>query len=232
MLDGRRFTRREERRKVEERAFTAREDEENMYLKIVLVISILMMSLNSCVSKKLYDTDETLKVYGKILSEMDEDIGSILLEATNGNNFIEIQQNFGITQHPFTGELVFRDYIAFPYYSIRRFKNALSGIVTNMENDTYEKRIIIKSGNLEIEYFGHMIINERLAINSVIEKGTFIGEMQGGGDSGMVLKIRMKYKGILIDPSVCLDINAFLQLIQCIQMNITSNGRKIHLTTV
>ena len=46
-----------------------------------------------------------------------------------------------------------------------------------------------------------MKINPELAVGNRIEKGTYLATMLGGGDSGMVLNIRMRYKGDVIDPT-------------------------------
>ena len=61
--------------------------------------------------------------------------------------------------------------------------------------------ITVKTDDLEIEYFGYMKINPELAVGDRIEKGTYLATMLGGGDSGMVLNIRMRYKGDVIDPT-------------------------------
>lgn len=55
--------------------------------------------------------------------------------------------------------------------------------------------------NLEIQYFGYMRIDEKLKVGDKVKKRTYLSTMLGGGDNGMVLNIRMKYKGEIIDPS-------------------------------
>ncbi|MBQ5499345.1 MAG: hypothetical protein IIT73_06085, partial [Treponema sp.] len=88
----------------------------------------------------------------------------------------------------------------------RNFCSALDGTIVYIGQPTNyplvaNAAITVKTDGLEIEYFGLMWLNKDLSVGSKIEKGTYLGTMRGGGDSGMVLNIRMRYDGKIIDPS-------------------------------
>ena len=143
---------------------------------------------------------------------------SVIMETTKKGispDDIKITEKFGEAQNPFTGEKYFRNYVSYPYYAIRKVCSALDGEISEIgmrENQHASARrdlffspceyfIIIKSEDLEIEYFGCMSIDKNLKVGDKIKKGTYLSTMLGGGDGGMVLNIRMKYKCEIIDPS-------------------------------
>ena len=140
---------------------------------------------------------------------------SVVMETTKEGispDDIKIAEKFGEAQNPITGEKFFRDYVSYPYYAIKKVCSALDGEIVEIglkENTSprdlfsspLEYFIIIKTEDLEIEYFGYMSIDKNLKVGDKIKKGTYLSTMLGGGDSGMVLSIRMKYKGEIIDPS-------------------------------
>ena len=140
---------------------------------------------------------------------------SVVMETTKEDispDDIKIAGKFGEAQNPITGEKFFRDYVSYPYYAIKKVCSALDGEIVEIglkENTSpqdlfsspLEYFIIIKTEDLEIEYFGYMSIDKNLKVGDKIKKGTYLSTMLGGGDSGMVLNIRMKYKGEIIDPS-------------------------------
>ena len=158
--------------------------------------------LFSCASNKK-DLDASDYIIENIMS----DAQSVIMEATGSySTEIKISKKFGEAQDPFTGKTIFRDYVSYPYYSIRKFCSALDGVIVQIESPkdkqgTANLSIIVKTDELEIEYFGYMKINPELAVGDAIKKGTYLATMLGGGDSGMVLNIRMRYKGQIIDPS-------------------------------
>ena len=131
---------------------------------------------------------------------------SVVLEATKqGRGFsdIRIVRRFGETRNVFTGEPYFCDHVAYPYYSIRKFCSALDGEVTEMRgfgDNKSDASVTVKTGNLEIEYFGYFRFSENLNVGDKIKKGTCLGIMFGGGETGMVLHLRTRYNGRLVDP--------------------------------
>lgn len=144
------------------------------------------------------------KIYEYISNNIMNNSQSVILESTNETidiSKIKISEEFGDTQNPFTGKYFFRDYIAYPYYSIRKVCSALDGEVVKITKEK-ENSIIIKTSDIEIEYFGWIKIDENLKVGDEIVKGTYLGTLFGGGDSGMKLKIRMKYNGSIINPSL------------------------------
>ena len=140
---------------------------------------------------------------------------SVIMETTKEGispDDIKIAEKFGEAQNPITGEKFFRDYVSYPYYAIKKVGSALDGEIVEIglkENTSprdlfsslLEYFIIIKTEDLEIEYFGYMSIDKNLKSGDKIKKGTYLSTMLGGGDGGMVLNIRMKYKGEIINPS-------------------------------
>ena len=143
---------------------------------------------------------------------------SVIMETTKEGispDDIKIAEKFGEAQNPITGEKFFRDYVSYPYYAIRKVCSVLDGEISEIgmrENQHASSRldlfaspleyfIIIKTEDLEIEYFGNMSIDKNLKSGDKIKKGTYLSTMLGGGDGGMVLNIRMKYKGEIINPS-------------------------------
>ena len=140
---------------------------------------------------------------------------SVIMETTKEGispDDIKIAEKFGEAQNPITGEKFFRDYVSYPYYAIKKVCSALDGEIVEIglkENTSprdlfsslLEYFIIIKTEDLEIEYFGYMSIDKNLKSGDKIKKGTYLSTMLGGGDGGMVLNIRMKYKGEIINPS-------------------------------
>ena len=140
---------------------------------------------------------------------------SVIMETTKEGispDDIKIAEKFGEAQNPIIGEKYFRDYVSYPYYAIKKVCSALDGEIVEIgmkENTSprdlfsspLEYFIIIKTEDLEIEYFGRMRIDKNLKVGDKIKKGTYLSTMLGGGDGGMVLNIRMKYKGEIINPS-------------------------------
>ncbi|UTC55951.1 DUF4431 domain-containing protein [Treponema sp. OMZ 906] len=155
--------------------------------------------------KNMKEIDETgQEIYKYISNNVMKAAQSVILETTNDKidiSKIKIVEDFGNVSNPFTGEYFYRDFIAYPYYSIRKFGSAIDGEIVEISKTT-ESSIIIKSGDLEIEYFGWITLDENLKVGDKILKGTFLGTLYGGGDSGMKLKIRMKYKDTIINPSL------------------------------
>lgn len=135
---------------------------------------------------------------------------SVVLETTNPEinpEKIKIDRKFGEAQNPLDGEKYYRDYVSYPYYSIKRFRSALDGEIVkigapeNLYGGMENTSIIVKTGDLEIEYFGMMgLVNPELSVGSKIKKGTYLATMAGGGETGMRLNIRMKHRGEAINP--------------------------------
>ncbi len=146
-------------------------------------------------------------VYDYISENIMADAHSVIMEATGSySTEIKILKTYGETQNPFTGKSYFRDYVSYPYYSIRKVCSALDGVIVRIDlpkdnQGIANYSITVKTDDLEIEYFGYMKINPELAVGDRIEKGTYLATMLGGGDNGMVLNIRMRYKGDVIDPT-------------------------------
>lgn len=67
--------------------------------------------------------------------------------------------------------------------------------------DNPDTSITIKTGDLIIEYFGNIRPEKNLKPGKKVSKGEALGVLYGGGDYGMILKIRMKYCGRIIDPT-------------------------------
>ena len=178
-------------------------------MKLIIVLFCIIVVINISCTTEINNTENMINYYNEVSNILSENTCNIIVESNlnnTDNEFIEIQDNFGINRDVFTHKLFFRNYIAFPYYSIRKFKNALSGILISLStNEMLEKIIKIKTGELEIEYFGRMKISDKIKINDLIKKNTLLGEMLGGGDAGMKLKIRMRYKGRITDPSLWFD---------------------------
>ncbi|UTC42707.1 peptidoglycan DD-metalloendopeptidase family protein [Treponema sp. OMZ 857] len=136
---------------------------------------------------------------------------SVIVKTTNENydaSKIKLSEKFGEVEDPFTGKKYFRNYVAYPYYSIKEFCSVLDGEIIQINKNKSEKgntSIIIKTEELEIEYFGWINLNTELNIGDKIKKGTFLGILFGGGESGMKLHIRMKYKNKIINPSIWLE---------------------------
>ncbi|WP_191016358.1 hypothetical protein [Treponema zioleckii] len=139
-------------------------------------------------------------------NRMTIDARSVILETTSAKvdfSKIKITEKFGETQNPFTGKTFFRDYVAYPYYSIKKFCSALDGEISEIKTISsggHGNSIAVRTEDLEIEYFGWIKLNEELHVGDKISKGTFLGTLYGGGDCGMKLKIRMKYKNKVINP--------------------------------
>lgn len=157
------------------------------------------------VVKNIQEVEENeVETYKYISNEIMNKSQSVILEAAKDNidkSKIRIIDDFGKVQNPISGEFFFRDYIAYPYYSIQKFCSSIDGEIIEISNKL-ESSIVIKSGDIEIEYFGYIKIDKNLKVGDKILVGNYIGTLFGGGDSGMKLKIRMKYKNSIINPSL------------------------------
>jgi len=133
---------------------------------------------------------------------------SVVLEATKEGIDLSLIRpicKFGKSRNCFTNESYFRDYVAYPYYSIRKFCSALDGEITEMckwKDNGEGASITVRTGKLEIEYFGSFWFAENLSVGGKIKKGTYLGRMYGGGDGGMVLHLRTRYNGKVVDPEL------------------------------
>ena len=173
-------------------------------MKKIFFITALSLIFISCTTNK---TERDINTY--ISKNIMADAQSVIMETTREDitpDKIKITDMFGDAQNPFTGEKYFRDYVSYPYYSIRKFCSALDGVITKIDCPTNyygdaNLSIIVKTEELEIEYIGLMKINPDLALGDKINKGTYLATMLGGGDSGMVLSIRMRYNGEVINPA-------------------------------
>lgn len=169
--------------------------------KLIFLLSIIPI-LFSCASNK-----KDLDVYDNVIEDIMADAQSVIMEATGSySTEIKIINKYGDAQDPLTGKSYFRDYVSYPYYSILKVCSALDGVIVQIASPKdnlgiANYSITVKTDDLEIEYFGYMKINTELSVGDKIEKGTYLTTMLGGGDGGMVLNIRMRYKGIVIDPS-------------------------------
>lgn len=168
----------------------------------------------SCATTSGDDGEALLALYQDLVDELPEEVSGAILEPMRypetGKDWVFIHAiwRYGVDIDPFTGRLFFRDHIAYPYYSVRTFKAALSGVIVALGPVACEAPgwigencITIRTGNLEIDYFGSMDVAPGLAPKQAIARDTMLGTMTGGGDVGMQLKIRMRYKGVVIDPS-------------------------------
>lgn len=159
----------------------------------------------------IFAQEQNSDIYDYISKNIMANAHSVIMETTKGEystDEIKIAGKFGETQDPFTGKSFFRDYVSYPYYAIRKVCSALDGEIVEItglkkleQNLGLGTSITIKTEDLEIQYFGYMRIDEKLKVGDKVKKGTYLSTMLGGGDNGMVLNIRMKYKGEIIDPS-------------------------------
>lgn len=165
--------------------------------KIAILIFITIFEIISFSCKS---TEKKSEVYKKIDSQIIINPDAVILESTIAyKNEIKILEKFGEAKDPITGKKIFRDYVAYPYYSIKKFGSAMDCVISKIKTDG-EVSITTCSGNLEIEYFGMIRIDENLKAGDELKIGSYIGTMLGGGDSGMKLKIRMRYDGSIINP--------------------------------
>lgn len=183
-------------------------------MKSIRIIFLVLINfiLFSCSTTNIQNKKANLETDVTIYEYIDKNIminrQSIILESKQKNlnpKDIRVLLKFGVDRNPINGNLIFRDYVAYPYYSINTFCSALDGQITKMQNfdtENHGSLITIKTENLEIEYFGWFYFNKDLKVGDKITKGTLLGTMYGGGDSGMVLHIRMKYKGKVLNPDV------------------------------
>ncbi len=166
--------------------------------KTAILIFIIIFGLISFSCKS--SDKNRLDLYKKIDNQIIINPDAVILESTNAyKNEIKIIEKFGDAKEPVTGRQIFRDYVAYPYYSIKKFGSAIDCIISKIETDG-EVSITTCSDNLEIEYFGMIRIDENLKVGDELKIGSYIGTMLGGGDSGMKLKIRMRYNGSIINP--------------------------------
>ena len=154
------------------------------------------------------------------LRKIMEDSASVILEPAKPLSYyktLPIAERFGEAVNPISGEPFFRDYIAFPYYSIRKFCSALDGEITKISGgaENGESSVSVRTGKLEIEYFGCFHIEKNLSVGGKAKKGECLGVMFGGGDGGMVLKIRMRYDEKIVDPTEFFD----RQNIDCVRVS-------------
>ena len=177
----------------------------NIFASIIVFISV-----------NIFAHAQGTDLYEYISKNIKSGAHSVIMETTKEGispDDIKIAEKFGEAQNPITGEKFFRDYVSYPYYAIKKVCSALDGEIVEIglkENTSprdlfsslLEYFIIIKTEDLEIEYFGYMSIDKNLKSGDKIKKGTYLSTMLGGGDSGMVSNIRMKYKGEIIDPSI------------------------------
>ncbi|MBR0124759.1 MAG: hypothetical protein IJM03_05360 [Treponema sp.] len=173
-------------------------------MKNLFATLLLLFIFISCTTNKIKKEEE---IYDYISKNIMCNAQSVILEATKKEinpDDIKISGHFG--ERPGICKKYYCDYISYPYYSIRKFCSALDGTIVYIGQPTNyplvaNAAITVKTDGLEIEYFGLMWLNKELSVGSKIEKGTYLGTMKGGGDSGMVLNIRMRYDGKIIDPS-------------------------------
>ena len=159
----------------------------------------------------IFAQEQNSDIYDYISKNIMANAHSVIMETTKeeySTDEIKIAGKFGENQDPFTGKSFFRDYVCYPYYAIRKVCSALDGEIVEItglkkleQNLGQGTSITIKTEDLEIQYFGYMRIDEKLKVGDKVKKGTYLSTMLGGGDNGMVLNIRMKYKGEIIDPS-------------------------------
>ncbi len=199
---------------VEERSTKMKYKESNTIIeknKLRSIKKILITAITIFISSNIFAQELNSDVYEYISKNIMADAHSVIMETTNEKysaDDIKIAGKFGEAQNPFTGKSFFRDYISYPYYAIRKVCSALDGEIIEItglknleQNLGLGTSITIKTEDLEIQYFGYMRIDEKLKVGDKVKKGTYLSTMLGGGDNGMVLNIRMKYKGEIIDPS-------------------------------
>ena len=119
---------------------------------------------------------------------------------------LPVDYDFGVKINPLTGEEYLCNYISYPYYSIKEFGSGFNGKIikinknrdSNKEQDT---SITIQKGNVQVTYSGWINFPDNLKEGDSITKGTLLGTLFGGGDSGMKLKIQVKYKDQYLNPA-------------------------------
>ena len=177
-------------------------------------ISFLLMTNCNMILQNKYVTDiqfdaEEFEKYKKAYDIIGTDYEPVILKTTNAvkdASKIPVLYEFGTKINPFTGEEYLCNYISYPYYSIKKFGSGFDGKIIKINKDRKSNKyldtsITIQKGDVQVTYSGWINIPDNLKEGDSITKDTLLGTLFGGGDSGMKLKIQVKYKDQYLNPA-------------------------------
>lgn len=173
------------------------------------LLDLCYMKLHSKCIKNIPLDSSDLELYEKAYDIIGIDYEPVIIKATqtdNNNSKLPVDYDFGVKINPLTGEGYLCNYISYPYYSIKEFGSGFDGkiIKINKNRDSNKEKdtsITIQKGNVQVTYSGWINFPDNLKEGDSITKGTLLGTLFGGGDSGMKLKIQVKYKDQYLNPA-------------------------------
>jgi len=172
------------------------------------LLDLCYMKLHSKCIKNIPLDSSDLELYEKAYDIIGTDYEPVILKTTNAvkdASKIPVLYEFGTKINPFTGEEYLCNYISYPYYSIKKFGSGFDGKIIKINKDRKSNKyldssITIQKGDVQVTYSGWINIPEDLKEDDLIKKGTLLGTLTGGGDSGMQLKIEVQYKNQILNP--------------------------------